>query len=88
MTLLPNTNPEVLSIGSVDVKKDHRELEITHSDKTWIPPKRVQAIDVKRISDNVVEITPKEPLPPGQYVLRGAPMIGIYDFGVEANKAP
>lgn len=78
---------EVLQIGTVDVKKDHREHELTHADKTWMPPKRLQAVDVKRISDTVVEILPKEPLPPGQYVLGGPPTIGVYDFGVEANKA-
>ncbi len=82
-----NVNPEVLEIGTVDVKKDHRELEITHADKTWMPPKRVQAVDVKRISDNAVEIIPKEPLAPGQYVLGGPPTVGVYDFGVEPSKA-
>jgi hypothetical protein len=85
IALPSNVNPEVLEIGSLTVKKDHRELEITHSDKTWMPPKRVQAINVKRISDTAVEITLKEPLAPGQYVLGGPPTIGIYDFGVEAN---
>jgi hypothetical protein len=82
-----HVRPEVLQIGTVGVKKDHRELELTHADKTWMPPKRLQAADVKRISDTVVEILPKEPLPPGQYVLGGPPTIGVYDFGVEANKA-
>jgi hypothetical protein len=82
-----NVNPEVLEIGTVEVKKDHRELELTHADKTWMPPKRLQAVDVKRISDTVVEITPKQPLPPGQYVLGGPPTIGVYDFGVDASKA-
>lgn len=82
-----NVNPAVLEIGTVDVKKDHRELELTHAVKTWMPPKRLQTVDVERISDTVVEIIPKEPLPSGQYVLGGPPTIGIYDFGVEANKA-
>jgi hypothetical protein len=80
-----NVNPEVIEIGAVDVKKDHRELELTHADKTWMPPTRLQAVDVKRISDTVVEIIPKEPLPSGQYVLGGPPTIGVYDFGVEAK---
>jgi len=44
-------------------------------------------IDVKRISDTVVEIIPKEPLAPGQYVLGGPPAFGVYGFGVEASKA-
>jgi hypothetical protein len=71
----------------IHMKEDHRELELTHADKTWMPPKRLQAVDVKRISETVVEIIPKEPLPSGQYVLGGPPMIGVYEFGVEANKA-
>ena len=80
-------NTEVIEIGTVDVKRDHRELELTHADKTWMPPKRLQAVDVKRISDTVVEIIPKEPLLSGHFVLGGPPMIGVYDFGVEANTA-
>jgi hypothetical protein len=87
IAILATVNPEVLEIGSVDVRKDHRELELTHADKAWMPPKHLQAVDLKRISDNVVEIIRKQPLPPGQYVLGGPPTIGVYDFGVEANKA-
>lgn len=34
-----------------------------------------------------VVVSAKQPLPPGQYVLGGPPTIGVYDFGVEANKA-
>ena len=55
--------------------------------KPGCPQSDCQAVDVKRISDTAVEIIPKEPLPSGQYVLGGPPMIGVYDFGVEANKA-
>jgi hypothetical protein len=34
-----------------------------------------------------VVVSTKQPLPPGQYVLGGPPTIGVYDFGVAANKA-
>jgi hypothetical protein len=34
-----------------------------------------------------VVVSAKQPLPPGQYVLDGPPTIGVYDFGVTANKA-
>lgn len=84
ITIAANFNPSQILIGSVDVKKDHREIEQAVSSRdSWLPPKRVQPVDVKRVSDTVVVITPKSPLPPGQYVLGGPPMVGIYDFGVQ-----
>lgn len=88
LSLPASVNPEVLLIGTVDVKKDHRELEINHSDKIWMPQKRIQPIDVKRISDTMIEITLKSSLAPGQYVLGGPPVLNIYDFGVDAAKTP
>jgi len=84
ITIAANFNPSQIEIGTVDVKKDHREVEQAVSSRdNWLPPKRVQLVDVKRVSDTVVVITPKTPLPPGQYVLGGPPMVGIYDFGVQ-----
>ncbi len=80
-----NFNPTQIQIGIVDVKKDHREVEQAVSTReSWLPPNRVQPVEIKRISDTVVEVTPKSPLAPGQYVLGGPPMVGIYDFGVQA----
>ena len=89
--IAPNYNPSNILIGRIDVKKDHRELETSpykgfqEAADSWMPAKRVQAIDIKRISDTVVEVTPQKPLPPGQYILGGPPMIGMYDFGVQGN---
>ena len=80
-----NFNPDQILIGVVDVKKDHREVEQAVSTReSWLPPKRVQPVDIKRISETVVVVAPKTPLTPGQYVLGGPPMVGIYDFGVQA----
>ena len=84
ITIPANFNPSQIMIGTVDVKKDHREIEEAVSSRdSWLPPKRVQPVDVKRVSDTLVVITPKTPLPAGQYVLGGPPMVGIYDFGVQ-----
>ena len=81
-----NFNPSQILIGAVDVKKDHREIEEAVSTRdSWMPPKRIQPVDIKRISDTVVVVTPKTPLPAGQYILGGPPMVGIYDFGVNGN---
>jgi hypothetical protein len=78
-------NPSQIMIGTVDVKKDHREVEEAVSSRdSWLPPKRVQSVDIKRVSETVVVVTPKAPLPAGQYILGGPPMVGIYDFGVQA----
>lgn len=73
-------------LATVDVKKDHRELENAMRQGGKIPEKRVQPIDVTPVSDNMVQVTPKKPLESGQYVL--APMGAAsqaYDFGVDTN---
>jgi len=76
-------------IAAVDVKGDHREIQMAHAGLTGstsgIPDKKLQPIEVKQVSDYAVELWPKSPLAPGQYMIfpmgRGA--IG-YDFGVKA----
>lgn len=90
-----NYDPTVVMIGSIDVKKNHRELETCsgpcaskgRNTDDWMPEKRVQAVEIKRISDSAVEITPKSPLQAGQYILGGPPLIGYYDFGVADKPA-
>jgi hypothetical protein len=90
-----NQDPTVVMIGFIDVKKDHRELETCagmcaskgRSADSWMPEKRLQPIDINRISDTLVEITLKNPLKPGQYLLGGPPLVGYYDFGVKAANA-
>ena len=87
IAISPSFNPSQILIGTVDVKKDHREVEQAVSSRdSWLPPNRVEPVDIKRISDTVVVVTPKTPLPPGQYVLGGPPMVAIYDFGVQAGQ--
>ena len=97
ISILPNLDPTEIMIGSLDVKKDHRQLETCtgicassakRSMDDWLPEKRVQPVDIKRLSDTVVEITPKNQLPPGQYILGGpGVLVGYYDFGVEQPSA-
>lgn len=90
-----NFDPTIIMIGSLEVRKDHRELETCNGPcaskgrtaDDWMPQKRVQPIDIKRISENLVEITPKNPLPTGQYILGGPPLVGYYDFGVMSANA-
>jgi len=88
--VLPNMDPTVIMIGAIEVKKAHRELETCtgpcasrgRNSDDWMPEKRVQPVDIKRLSGNVVEITPKTPLKPGQYIIGGPPLVAYYDFGV------
>jgi len=88
-------DPTVVKIGILDVKKDHRELETCSgpwatkgsSTDDWMPEKRVELIDIRRVSDTLVEVTPKAPLKPGQYILGGPPMVAYYDFGVTGGAA-
>jgi hypothetical protein len=76
-------------IANLDVKGDHREIESLVSSRnsagTWIPQNRVRKVQVKRISDGAVEITPQDELPPGQHVLAGSvtAATGTYDFTVQ-----
>lgn len=90
----PNFDPTtVIMIGSIDVKKDHRELETCsgpcaskgRSSDHWMPAKRVQAVDIKRLSDTAVEITPSAGLQAGQYMLVGSPLVGYFDFVVKRD---
>jgi len=85
VTVPPNYNPSQILIGEVEVKKDHREIEQLRSANAWLPQKDVRAVDAKRIAPTVVEVTPQQPLAPGQYIIGGYPTVGIYDFGVQAS---
>jgi hypothetical protein len=78
-------------IGRLDVRKDYREIETlsrleSYGSMIWIPKKRLEPVDVKRVSDTVVEVTPKDPLAPGEYLLvHPGPTVegNDFDFGVE-----
>lgn len=97
VSVLPSSDPTEIMIGSLDVKKDHRQLETCtgmcassakRSMDDWMPEKRAQPVDIKRLSDTTVEITPKEPLKPGQYLLGGpGVLVAYYDFGVADRSA-
>lgn len=86
----PSSDPSAIMIGTLDVKKDHRELETCagpcaskgRGSDDWMPEKRVQPAEIKRTSTNTVEITPKNPLQPGQYLIGAPPFMGYFDFGV------
>lgn len=77
-------------IGKLDIKKDYRQIESlsrveAKGNFIWVPEKRRQPVEVKRISDTAFEIKPTEPLLPGQYllVLPGITANGTFDFGVQ-----
>lgn len=84
LMLPPSVNPGSIFIGSVDVRKDHREVETALRADSWIPAKRLQPIETRRVSNTIVAVTPTKPLQPGQYVLNTP--LGIYDFGVDGGK--
>jgi hypothetical protein len=85
MVIAASTSTDNIVIGNVDVKGDHREMESLRTAKTSavkrIPAERAHKVNVIRVSDSVVQITPQQPLPPGQYLLAGP--AGMYDFGVQ-----
>jgi hypothetical protein len=83
-TLSVNTAPNVV-IGELDVKKNEREIEMKFSDvrnaESGVPAKKSVEADVRRMSPTSIEVLPKNPLHPGQYVINSSYM--AFDFGVQ-----
>jgi hypothetical protein len=75
-------------IAALDVKSDHREIETVHigqysGAKTGIPDNKIQPIEVKTLSDSSIEISVRNTLRPGQYMIFPMGQGGMgYDFGV------
>jgi len=85
--------PRNLVVASVDVKSDHREIQLMKAGaysgaKSGIPDKKLEPVDIKQVSSSVVEVSTTKPLPPGQYIIfpTGQGYSG-YDFGVKAGAA-
>lgn len=80
------TSTDNMFIEMLDVKGDHREVEMLLSGNNKKDmTKRLHKVSVRRLSDTTIQVTPQEPLPPGQYILAGRATsgIGAYDFGVQ-----
>jgi len=86
--------PRSLVIAAVDVKSDHREIQLMKAGgfsgaQSGIPDKKIEPVDVRQVSASVVEVSTRKPLSPGQYIIfpSGQGYSG-YDFGVKAGAAP
>ena len=74
------------TIGKLQTYKNDREMESGAYDKQskagrMIPAKRAIDTSVKDISASYVEVTPKQPLSRGQYII--STTLGVFDFGVQ-----
>ena len=75
-------------IGILRVKKNDREIEKFITDRRTgggnilFPAENTLGTNVKLLSERFVEVTPKEPLKQGQYVI-GANSMMMFDFGVQ-----
>ncbi len=80
-----NQKPEAI-IGSVDIKDGNRQIELKRSDKyntaAMVPARKAFDVDVTRVSDTSFEATPKQPLPPGQYLINENGVMN-YDSGLK-----
>jgi len=82
-----NTKPEYF-VGILRVKNNEREIEkfITDRNKKGgnpiFPADKTLGTDAKLLSDRFVEVTPKEPLKQGQYVITANGAL-MFDFGVQ-----
>jgi hypothetical protein len=69
----------------LDVKNNARQIENKKSDKhstgSRFPDGKLFDVDLDQSSVSSFEVTPKKPLPPGQYLISAG--IGTYDFAVE-----
>ena len=74
-------------IGMLTVKKNDREVEKFLTDRNnpggnlLFPANKALGTNVKPLSDRFVEVTPKEPLKEGQYVVANGML--MFDFGVK-----
>jgi len=74
-------------VGVLTVKKDDREVEKLLRDRSGsrgnalFPAEKSLPTVVKTISDHFVEVSPQEPLKPGQYVIASGML--MFDFGVK-----
>src|SRR5581483_4534863 len=79
-----NATPNVV-IGELDVKKNERDIEMKMSDvrnsQSGVPARKTVEVDIKRTSPTTIEVTPKNPLHAGQYLITSSYM--TFDFGVE-----
>jgi hypothetical protein len=75
-------------IAKLKVKRGHRELEISHGSyiNQVSSSKGFHPVAILQASDTALEISPKDPLTSGQYLLLPGGGFGIqYDFGVDSK---
>jgi hypothetical protein len=78
-----------LVIVRFDRKKDHRELQTTNGGnmftfKAGLSKDRTPDITTTTVSEGLFTVTPKQDLPPGEYLLTfGAMGNSGYDFGIK-----
>jgi hypothetical protein len=76
----------VVYIGVVEVKKDTRQIELkrdfNRGANSMVPLNKSYDADVSQVSETSIEVTPKQPLPPGQYVIAARADV-LFDFGVK-----
>lgn len=88
MANIPGQSSRDVVIVRFDVKKDHRELQVTSGAsaftmKAGYSKERTPEITVMRVSDSAFTVTPAQDLKPGEYLITfgGAGTSG-WDFGV------
>jgi len=87
---IPGRSGRDLVILHLDVRKDHRELQISNGTidyKVGISKDRMPDITTKTLADGVFVVTPSEDLKPGQYMVTFASFASMgysgFDFGIK-----
>jgi hypothetical protein len=87
MTNIPGRSDRDIVLVRFDKKKDHRELQMTSGGsmfnfKAGFSKEKTPDIVVTRISESVFTVTPKDNLPPGEYMLTYGLGSSGFDFGI------
>jgi hypothetical protein len=73
-SLYPDFDPEKIKLLRLKVKGDHRELPVSVGVVSFrfapdLPKRMIVAISVKRLSQTLMELQPRDSLPAGQYLI-------------------
>lgn len=87
MTNIPGRSDRDIVLVRFAKKKDHRELQMTSGGsmfnfKAGFSKEKAPDIVVTRISESVFTVTPKDNLPPGEYMLTYGLGSSGFDFGI------
>ena len=88
---VPGFDDRNVLLVKFDVKKDQRELQSIGGNfltfKSGFSKERAPEFQIHKVSDHTFSVTPKEALPPGEYMITISPGVNGYCFSVSGNQS-